>query len=130
MKTPLLIFAALALGAGCLDPGDPGNLVPRTVMEDPTLPQIQVNGTLRIYHGYPGHNDKHCCNVAAQEHKKAQAAFDSGDWSAKADLLLAYFEQEFTHRTSEERLALLNDVLDTLYSYDPGFGSNRPGKGN
>jgi proline iminopeptidase len=45
MKPTALMVAALALGAGCLDPGDPGNLVPRTVMEDPTLPQIQVNGT-------------------------------------------------------------------------------------
>jgi proline iminopeptidase len=45
MKTPLIALAALALGAGCLDPGEPGNLVPRTVTEDPTLPQIEVNGT-------------------------------------------------------------------------------------
>ncbi|HVY41013.1 MAG TPA: alpha/beta fold hydrolase [Polyangia bacterium] len=44
MKT-LVVLAAALLGAGCLDPSDPGNLVPRTVIEDPTLPQIQVNGT-------------------------------------------------------------------------------------
>jgi hypothetical protein len=25
-----MVFAALVLGAGCLDPGEPGNLVPRT----------------------------------------------------------------------------------------------------
>jgi proline iminopeptidase len=45
MKATALMLAALALGAGCLDPGEPGNLVPRTVMEDPALPQIQLNGT-------------------------------------------------------------------------------------
>ena len=45
MKPTALMALALALGAGCLDPGEPGNLVPRTVMEDSTLPQIQVNGT-------------------------------------------------------------------------------------
>ena len=45
MKTPLIVLAMLALGAGCLDPGEPGNLVPRTVTEDPTLPQIPINGT-------------------------------------------------------------------------------------
>jgi proline iminopeptidase len=45
MRPTALILATLALGAGCLDPGAPGNLVPRTVMEDPTLPQIQLNGT-------------------------------------------------------------------------------------
>ncbi len=31
---------------GCLDPGDPGNLVPRTVEQDPSLPNIEVNGTM------------------------------------------------------------------------------------
>ncbi len=32
---------------GCLlDPDEPGNLVPRTVDEDPLLPRIEVNGTL------------------------------------------------------------------------------------
>ena len=38
---------SLALGlSGCLDPSAPGNLVPATVAEDPTLPRIEVNGTL------------------------------------------------------------------------------------
>jgi proline iminopeptidase len=38
---------ALALGAtGCMDPDAPGNLVPATVEEDPSLPRIEVNGTL------------------------------------------------------------------------------------
>jgi proline iminopeptidase len=32
--------------AGCLDPDDPGNLVPKTVDEDPTLPRIEVAGAL------------------------------------------------------------------------------------
>jgi proline iminopeptidase len=36
----------LALCAtACLDPGAPGNLVPKTVEEDPSLPRIEVNGT-------------------------------------------------------------------------------------
>jgi len=41
------LITLLALGAGgCLDPGESGNLVPRTVAEDPSLPQIAVAGTL------------------------------------------------------------------------------------
>jgi proline iminopeptidase len=32
--------------AGCLDPDDPGNLVPKTVVEDPSLPRIEVAGAL------------------------------------------------------------------------------------
>jgi proline iminopeptidase len=45
MTKALMVSMGLALAAGCLDPGDPGNLVPRTVAEDPTLPQIEVAGT-------------------------------------------------------------------------------------
>ena len=40
---PLLLPIALA---GCLDPDEPGNLVPKTVDEDPALPRIEVAGTL------------------------------------------------------------------------------------
>lgn len=41
----VLACGALVLG-GCLDPNEPGNLVPKTVDEDPSLPRIEVNGTL------------------------------------------------------------------------------------
>jgi proline iminopeptidase len=33
------------LVVGCMSPDDPGNLVPKTVDDDPTLPFIEVNGT-------------------------------------------------------------------------------------
>lgn len=63
------LFGGLAL-AGCLDPGQPGNLVPRTVDEDPTLPRIEVQGallhaeafgdpaapTVMVLHGGPGND--------------------------------------------------------------------------
>jgi proline iminopeptidase len=42
-----LILLSLALAfAGCLDPGEPGNLVPKTVVEDPSLPRIEIAGAL------------------------------------------------------------------------------------
>jgi proline iminopeptidase len=44
--TTLMALFFAVLGGGCLDAGDPGNLVPRTVDEDPALPQIAVAGTL------------------------------------------------------------------------------------
>jgi hypothetical protein len=92
--------------------------------------EIQTNGTLRIYHGYPGRDDKQCCNVASRNHRKARAEFDSGGWSAKADLLLAFIEHEFPDMTGEEQLDLLNKIVGSMYSYDPGIGINRPGGGN
>lgn len=46
---PTWLAASLALlvAAGCepLSPSDPGNLVPRTVAEDPSLPAIDMNGS-------------------------------------------------------------------------------------
>lgn len=41
---PLLLFT-LCLGA-CLDPDAPGALVPETVVEDPALPRLEINGTV------------------------------------------------------------------------------------
>lgn len=66
-------LGALGLGlilAACLDPSEPGNLVPKTVDEDPSLPSIEVNGTklhaetfgdpaapvLVFLHSGPGHD--------------------------------------------------------------------------
>lgn len=54
--------------AACLDPSDPGNLVPKTVVEDESLPAIEVNGArfhseafgpagapmVMVLHGGPG----------------------------------------------------------------------------
>ncbi|MCI0703452.1 MAG: hypothetical protein L0241_20425 [Planctomycetia bacterium] len=94
--------------------------------------EIQTNGTLRIYHGYPGRDTKHCCNVASREDKKARDKFESSNGSETQNRILAFpmirafLEHEFPDRTEEERLDLLNKILDTMYSYDPGIGVNRP----
>lgn len=40
------LFALALLQSACLDPGAPGNLVPKTVEDDPALPRIEVNGTV------------------------------------------------------------------------------------
>jgi proline iminopeptidase len=47
--TPLVLAAVAVTLTACvdlLDPGEPGNLVPRTVVEDASLPRIRVAGTL------------------------------------------------------------------------------------
>src|SRR4051794_27517273 len=68
MRFTHALSLALLAAAGCLDPGDPGNLVPKTVVEDPTLPRLEVNGalfhtesfgnrnapTVMVLHGGPG----------------------------------------------------------------------------
>lgn len=88
--------------------------------------EIQTNGTLRIYHGYPGANDSHCCNAAARQHEKARAEFRMTKVSQKREKILAYLEHELADKTPEERHELLNEIMDTMYRYDPGLGINRP----
>ena len=41
-----VLGVALTVATGCMDPGAPGNLVPATVEDDPSLPRIEVNGTI------------------------------------------------------------------------------------
>jgi len=50
--TILSAMAMFGLTGGCLDPGDPGNLVPPTADEDPRLPQLAVDvaGRSRVLH--------------------------------------------------------------------------------
>ena len=44
--SPVLGLALALCATACMDPEAPGNLVPRTVEEDPSLPRVAVNGTL------------------------------------------------------------------------------------
>jgi hypothetical protein len=91
--------------------------------------EIALNGTLRIYHGYPGGGDKYCCNVASRNEAKAQARFKSRKTPETFHLLSAFLEHEFPDMAERERIRLLNDVLNTVFDYDPGVGVNRPSDG-
>lgn len=88
--------------------------------------EIQTNGTLRIYHGYPGGNAKHCCNAASRADTKAREAFGPRRGADQFMPLLAFFEDEFPDLTDRARQGLANEVLDALFAYDPGLGANRP----
>ena len=84
LRDPLLLiplaFAPVLLPVtGCLDPDDPGNLVPRTVVEDPSLPRIEVAGALMhaeafgptaaptviVLHGGPGSDYRNLLDLRA-----------------------------------------------------------------
>src|SRR5262249_40027035 len=83
--------------------------------------EIQTNGTLRIYHGYPGRNDNQCCNVARREREKARAEFQSRNGPENTTMMLAFLEQEFPDMTEEEHLDLFDKIFNTMYTYDPGL---------
>lgn len=87
--------------------------------------EIAMNGTLRIYHGYPG-QPRHCCTVGRQIDTKERAEWESRTRLEKRDLILAFLRHEFPSQTPVEHAKLLGDILDTMYSFDPGIGRNRP----
>lgn len=88
--------------------------------------EIQTNGTLRIYHGYPGANAKHCCNVASREDTKARDEFGARKSEDMFNPLLAFLTDEFPDLTDKARMDLANEIMGTMFAYDPGIGINRP----
>jgi hypothetical protein len=91
--------------------------------------EIVTNGTLRIYHGYPGRDSKQCCNAARRNEEKAQAEFRSRKTPETFHRLAAFLRDEFPDKPERERVDLLNEILNIVYEYDPGIGVNRPDAG-
>jgi len=87
--------------------------------------RVETNGTLRIYHGYPGRSG--CVQTADADAQAARAEFrarsKATDVSAKLDLLSAYFKAELPANDSD---AVLNEIFRVLFTYDPGLGVNQP----
>jgi hypothetical protein len=85
--------------------------------------RIETNGTLRIYHGYPGRSG--CVQKADKAIKKHEADFDARsktmDVSTKLELLSAYFKAELPDKDND---AVLNEIYRVLFMYDPGLGVN------
>ena len=85
--------------------------------------RIETNGTLRIFHGYPGRSG--CVMTADQADKKDRAEFrarsESDTSMAKLDLISAYFKAELPENDND---AVLTDIYQVLFDYDPGLGLN------
>jgi proline iminopeptidase len=124
-------IAALAAGAcDTLDPGKPGNLVPPTVAEDPSLPAIEMNGSrfhlqtfgdpanpvIVFLHGGPGGDYRSFLALGARD----------GGYSLADEYFLVYWDQRgagLSQRHNKDVLTL--DVydadLDSLVNrYSPG----------
>jgi hypothetical protein len=85
---------------------------------------VESNGTLRIYHGY---DHKGCCRDARAKVAAADAAFTGRAPGKLLTELGRYLREELPTLTEQQRLDIISDVCNTLYSYDPGNGVNRPG---
>jgi hypothetical protein len=88
--------------------------------------RIETNGTLRVYHGYPGRPGS-CVHTADTNDDKDRAEFRARaatlDVPAKLDLLSAYFKAELPEKNTD---AVLSEIYKVLFTYDPGFGINAP----
>jgi len=85
--------------------------------------RIETNGTLRIYHGYPGRSG--CVQKAdrADERERAEFRARSKEMNvpAKLESLSAYFKAELPENDSD---AVLSNIHKVLFVYDPGLGVN------
>ncbi|MBA2541941.1 MAG: hypothetical protein H0V17_20010, partial [Deltaproteobacteria bacterium] len=87
--------------------------------------RVETNGTIRIYHGYPGRSG--CVQKADKVDDKQRAVFREQaaamDVSGKLELLAAYFKAELPENNND---AVLSDIYKVLFVYDPGLGVNSP----
>ena len=87
--------------------------------------RIETNGTLRIFHGYPGRSG--CVQTADRNDEKLKAEFRAKaktmDTPGKLELLSAYFKAELPDKNND---AFLTEIYKVLFVYDPGLGVNEP----
>lgn len=126
-----LTLAAMATAAcQTMSPSEPGNLVPRTVAEDPTLPAIQMNGTrfhletmgdpanpaIVFLHGGPGGDYRSMLRLAARQN----------GYSLADDHYLVFWDQRgagLSERVGKSTLTIdryLADLDSLLARYSPG----------
>ncbi len=90
--------------------------------------EITVNGTLRIFHGYPGRNHTHCCNAVRAKEEKARKEWEASKPVPPLAELRAFLDDTFVELSPDERVTLLTKIVDVMFSFDPGFGVNVPGE--
>lgn len=90
------------------------------------LIEILNNGTLRVYHGYPGRDPNYCCNIAKRQRDDAEAQHDTSPIRRFCKAVTEFVESRIPHATTRQKQTLVNDVLNTLFQFDPGVGVNLP----
>jgi hypothetical protein len=88
---------------------------------------IECNGTLRIYHGYPN-RPGHCCTLAELARSRRRDEYRPTEKANHWDAISKFLKAEFPALSAKEFSALLSDVLETMFGFDPGMGVNRPPK--
>jgi|RhiMetdeSRZDD1v2_1073273.scaffolds.fasta_scaffold171699_2 proline iminopeptidase len=126
---PLGLFALAVTACDSLSPSDPGNLVPRTVAEDATLPAIEMNGSrfhletfgnptnpvIVILHGGPGNDYRSLLRLSER----------FNGYSLTDDYFVVYWDQRgcgLSERVSKDELTIetyVNDLNTIVNRYSP-----------
>lgn len=127
---PLTLAGIAAAGCQTMSPGEPGNLVPATVAEDPTLPAIEMNGSrfhletlgdpanpvIVFLHGGPGGDYRSMLRLAQR----------TNGYSLADDYYLVFWDQRgagLSRRESRRTLTIdqyLEDLDSVVGRYSPG----------
>jgi proline iminopeptidase len=127
---PITLAWVAATACDALDPTTPGNLVPRTVAEDPTLPAVTMNGArfhvetfgnpanpvIVILHGGPGGDYRSLLKLA--ERYNGHSLVD--------DYFMVYWDQRgsgLSQRQDKDVLSIdmyVNDLSALIDRYSPG----------
>lgn len=82
--------------------------------------RIESNGSLRVFHGYPGRSG--CVIAADKADDSARNAFRKpADVTAKLDALSAYLKADLPDQATD---TVLTDIYRVMFIYDPGLGIN------
>ncbi len=127
---PIALTALAATACEVMAPGDPGNLVPRTVTEDPNLPAIEMNGSrfhvetfgnpanpvIVFLHGGPGGDYRGMLRLAGRYN----------GYSLTDEYFLVFWDQRgsgLSRRHSADVLTVdvfVNDLNTLIDRYAPG----------
>lgn len=84
--------------------------------------EVQCNGTLRVYHGYSYGSPKDCCNVASKQQEEAERGYDRSTLLSHCKMITEFVREELPNLPLHETV---NDILNTVFGYDPGLGVNK-----
>lgn len=84
---------------------------------------VEMNGTLRVYHGHPGDG---CCRDATVVRDAAYDRFVRNIPPGALNDLRLFLTAEFPALDAAAVLKLVGDVAGVLWGFDPGIGVNRP----
>ena len=127
---PLALVGLGATACDVMSPGEPGNLVPRTVAEDASLPAIEMNGTrfhaetfgdptdpvIVFLHGGPGGDYRSLLRMKERY----------GGYSLADEYFLVYWDQRGSGLSTRQDKAVLtidefvNDLATLVDRYSPG----------